>query len=207
MSILQESSRIREIMGINEEEEGVKMNRNLSKIIDTLTFLRLYSSSIEKMLKDISILAKDQIIDFDLMERGLRKRLLKKGDKLKNIEDYLGKIISSLKYRERFGYKVEPESEDYEFELEEPSIIPKKVFKKELYYLQVELLKLQEWLKETGKTVIVVFEGRDSAGKWTLYVNGTKTVGSTNAYSNAINNAVNNYTLASLLNQSGRVGA
>ena len=129
MSILQESSRIREIMGINEQEEGVKMNRNLSKIIDTLTFLRLYSSSIEKMLKDISILAKDQIIDFDLMERGLRKRLLKKGDKLKNIEDYLGKIISSLKYRERFGYKVEPESEDYEFELEEPSIIPKKVLK------------------------------------------------------------------------------
>jgi polyphosphate kinase 2 len=26
-------------------------------------------------------------------------------------------------------------------------------------------LKLQEWLKETGKTVIIVFEGRDSAGK------------------------------------------
>ena len=44
-------------------------------------------------------------------------------------------------------------------------MIPKKVYKKELYELQVELLKLQEWLKKTGKTVIVVFEGRDSAGK------------------------------------------
>ena len=34
-----------------------------------------------------------------------------------------------------------------------------------MYFLQVELLKLQEWLKKTGKTVIIVFEGRDSAGK------------------------------------------
>ena len=31
--------------------------------------------------------------------------------------------------------------------------------------MQVELLKLQEWLKKTGKTIIIVFEGRDSAGK------------------------------------------
>ncbi len=44
-------------------------------------------------------------------------------------------------------------------------MIPKKVFRKELYELQIELLKLQEWLKKTNKTVIIVFEGRDSAGK------------------------------------------
>ena len=54
-----------------------------------------------------------------------------KGDKKKNAQDYLGKIITSLKYRERSGYGSEPESEDYEFEIEEPSIIPKKVFRKE----------------------------------------------------------------------------
>lgn len=49
--------------------------------------------------------------------------------------------------------------------MREPSIIPKKVFKKELYELQIELIKLQEWLKKTGKTVVILFEGRDSAGK------------------------------------------
>jgi hypothetical protein len=31
-----------------------------------------------------------------------------------------------LKFRERGGYGVEPESEDYEFEPEEPSLVPKK---------------------------------------------------------------------------------
>jgi polyphosphate kinase 2 (PPK2 family) len=31
--------------------------------------------------------------------------------------------------------------------------------------LQVELLKAQRWIKETGQQVIVIFEGRDAAGK------------------------------------------
>ena len=91
---------------------------------------------------------------------------MKKGDKKKNVVDYLGKIINSLKYRERSGYGTEPESEDYEFE--EPSIIPKKIFRKELYEMQVELLKLQEMVKNSGKPFVVVFEGRDSAGKGTM---------------------------------------
>ena len=139
----------------DDNESPLQMNRNLGKFVETLQFLKLYNNKMEKMLMDISFLAKSQIIDFDLMGRGLRKILLKKGDKKRNVEDYLGKILTSLKYRERSGYGSEPESEDYEFEIEEPSLIPKKVYKKELYELQVELLKLQEWLKDTGKTVIV----------------------------------------------------
>lgn len=165
--LLTEIERIKNVMGVKEAKEESKrqMNINLRKIVETLSFLKLYSGPIEKMLMDITTLSKDMIIDFDMMERGLRKILLKKGDKRKNVKEYFANIITSLKYRERKGYGVEPESEDYEFEPEEPSIIPKKVYKKELYYLQVELLKLQEWLKKTGKTVIIVFEGRDSAGK------------------------------------------
>jgi len=168
MPILNEISRIRAVMGFLKEEEeigGLKMNVNLKSFVETLQFLKLYSNKIERMLMDISDFANNQIIDFDMMNRGLRKVLLKKGDKGKNVEDYLGKIITSLKYRERSGYGTEPESEDYEFEIEEPSIVPKKIFKKELYELQIELLKLQEWLNKTNKTVIIVFEGRDSAGK------------------------------------------
>ena len=164
MRLLTEIERIQSIMGvIKEDETNLQMNINLGKTVEILKYLRLYNKSIEKMLMEITVLSKNQIIDFGLLERGLRKILLKKGDKKKNVVDYLGKIINSLKYRERSGYGTEPESEDYEFE--EPSIIPKKIFRKELYEMQVELLKLQEWLKKTGKTVIIVFEGRDSAGK------------------------------------------
>ena len=166
MGILSEADRIKKVMGISESSQKFqKLDKNLDKIISALEFLKLYTPTIKKMLIEISSIAKDQIIDFDLVERGLRKILLKKGDKKKNVSDYFGKIINSLKFRERTGYGVEPESEDYEFEPEEPSLIPKKIYRKELYHLQIELLKLQEWLKKTGKTVIVVFEGRDSAGK------------------------------------------
>jgi polyphosphate kinase 2 len=35
----------------------------------------------------------------------------------------------------------------------------------ELYRLQVELVKLQDWVVETGHKLVVIFEGRDSAGK------------------------------------------
>jgi polyphosphate kinase 2 len=154
-------------MGLKEQENSdfTELNVNLKRTVDILEYLKIYSPQIERMLSAITKLSQSQVIDFGMLERGLRKVLLKKGDKKKNVEEYLGKIITSLKYRERSGYGSEPESEDYEFEIEEPSIVPKKVFKKELYELQVELLKLQEWLKETGKTVIIAFEGRDSAGK------------------------------------------
>ncbi len=43
--------------------------------------------------------------------------------------------------------------------------VPNKVYEAELYRLQIELVKLQEWTRETGARIVVVFEGRDAAGK------------------------------------------
>ena len=41
----------------------------------------------------------------------------------------------------------------------------RKVYEKELHKLQVELCRLQDWVKETGARIIILFEGRDAAGK------------------------------------------
>ena len=41
----------------------------------------------------------------------------------------------------------------------------RKDYQKELARLHVELVKLQEWVKQEGKKICVVFEGRDGAGK------------------------------------------
>ncbi len=43
--------------------------------------------------------------------------------------------------------------------------LSKSEAKQALYDLQVELVKLQDWVKETGAKVCVLFEGRDTAGK------------------------------------------
>jgi polyphosphate kinase 2 len=41
----------------------------------------------------------------------------------------------------------------------------RKVYEKKLHELQVELCHLQEWVKAKGLKVIIIFEGRDAAGK------------------------------------------
>jgi len=43
--------------------------------------------------------------------------------------------------------------------------LKKKVYEKELARLQIELVKMQEWVKATGYRAVVLFEGRDAAGK------------------------------------------
>ncbi|MDE0308647.1 MAG: polyphosphate kinase 2 [Acidiferrobacterales bacterium] len=50
-------------------------------------------------------------------------------------------------------------------ENKEKKRIKKSVFENELFRLQLELVKLQEWVKEKGLKVVVIFEGRDAAGK------------------------------------------
>jgi polyphosphate kinase 2 len=43
--------------------------------------------------------------------------------------------------------------------------VPRKAYERELLRLQEELVKMSEWVKGTGARVVVVFEGRDAAGK------------------------------------------
>ncbi|GAA5231640.1 polyphosphate kinase 2 [Verticiella sediminum] len=70
--------------------------------------------------------------------------------------------------------------EDYELELSEPAlslelakiykkahpdILERHIYFQELIRLQSELIKLQDWVAHTKEKVVVLFEGRDSAGK------------------------------------------
>jgi len=43
--------------------------------------------------------------------------------------------------------------------------IPRSQYEKEKGLLQIELLKVQSWVKETGQKIVVIMEGRDAAGK------------------------------------------
>lgn len=70
--------------------------------------------------------------------------------------------------------------EDFELEISEPALSMeiRKIYRKahpptldrhdyfkKLLTLQAELIKLQDWVQHTGEKVVVIFEGRDSAGK------------------------------------------
>jgi polyphosphate kinase 2 len=45
------------------------------------------------------------------------------------------------------------------------NLLSRKSYERQKYRLQVELLKLQSWVKESGQRVVILFEGRDAAGK------------------------------------------
>ncbi|MFA7239485.1 MAG: polyphosphate kinase 2 [Sulfuricellaceae bacterium] len=45
------------------------------------------------------------------------------------------------------------------------NLMSRSNYERQKYRLQVELLKLQAWVKETGQKVVILFEGRDAAGK------------------------------------------
>ena len=48
---------------------------------------------------------------------------------------------------------------------EEIAHVPRKIYETELFRLQAELIKLQEWVRTEGARLVVIFEGRDAAGK------------------------------------------
>ena len=43
--------------------------------------------------------------------------------------------------------------------------LPRQLYETELYRLQGELVKMQEWMRTEGARIVVIFEGRDAAGK------------------------------------------
>jgi len=50
-------------------------------------------------------------------------------------------------------------------ETDAPPPLAKKVYEKEIFRLQGELAKLQEWVRAENQRIVIIFEGRDAAGK------------------------------------------
>ncbi|RIK23598.1 MAG: polyphosphate kinase 2 [Anaerolineae bacterium] len=71
--------------------------------------------------------------------------------------------------KDKKGKEVEQQAQDSapvaDSATETPRKIGRKEFEEALEPLQVELVKMQEWVKATGAKICVIFEGRDTAGK------------------------------------------
>ncbi|MGY1690452.1 polyphosphate kinase 2 [Geodermatophilus sp. SYSU D01105] len=59
------------------------------------------------------------------------------------------------------GQLVETWREGYPYDEK----LPRREYEREKRRLQIQLLRLQGWVKDTGQKLVVVFEGRDAAGK------------------------------------------
>ncbi len=82
------------------------------------------------------------------------KKAKKKGNsekKAKKVEQVVGKVPKAL---------TQDISKD-----EKPAKLKSDIYEKELKKLHLELVKLQYWVKHVGLRVVIIFEGRDAAGK------------------------------------------
>ena len=90
---------------------------------------------------------------------------LKRRNTIRKIKEEFRNYYNSIE--QRFSEETPDTKEDDHFDRIEGefSLLPRKKYEDEKYDIQVELMKLQEWVVKNGERVAIVFEGRDSAGK------------------------------------------
>ncbi len=89
------------------------------------------------------------------------------GKKNKEKKDKQAKKEKKKKKKERAEQAESAMNDDEQHERIEAAgeRLDKKFYERELKRLQINLVKLQEWIKHQGLKVVVIFEGRDAAGK------------------------------------------
>ncbi|MGF6724295.1 polyphosphate kinase 2 (PPK2 family) [Paraburkholderia sp. GAS41] len=68
-------------------------------------------------------------------------------------------------YDEELELEVDDRRQDGVTDLIEDARVSRRLYFRELFRLQGELVKLQDWVQHTGYRMVVIFEGRDAAGK------------------------------------------
>jgi polyphosphate kinase 2 len=128
--------------------KNIDINLLISKLNDEFGEDVIRELNVEALFRKLS-----QIIT--LKRRNTRRKIKEEFDV------YIKSLDSRIKRRK------ETFSDDEHFDKidGEWSILPRKKYEGEKYELQVELMKLQEWIVKNKKRVAIVFEGRDAAGK------------------------------------------
>jgi len=126
--------------------------------VDNRTILRQFKNEFtDEVVEELNIEAFLRKVN-QLLE--LKKRNTKRKIR-ETFDDYYKSIEVRINTLRGLG-KTDDHFDQFEGE---GSIISRKQYDSEKYQLQVELLKLQEWVKKNGERVAIVFEGRDAAGK------------------------------------------
>lgn len=179
---------------INEEMRIEKMDdKTLGTFKKNLMFrLEEYRTSILANIEYNTLTNKIEYVDYDRIDipvilRELNNEFTQEVVEELNIEAFLRKVNQILELKKRNTKRKVRESFDEYFKTieerianihktaEQPdpfdqiegegSILPRKQYESEKYQIQVELLKLQEWVIKNKQRVAIVFEGRDAAGK------------------------------------------
>jgi polyphosphate kinase 2 len=154
---------------LGEYRISILSNINYNFETNKVEYKDFDSVDIKVIIRELSNEFTEEVIQELNVESFLRKlnqilELRKRNTKRKireTFDDYFKSIDVRIDQIHKMG-----KSEDHFDEFEgEGSLLPRRQYESEKYKLQVELLKLQEWVKKNNKKVAIVFEGRDAAGK------------------------------------------
>ena len=154
---------------LNEYRTYILSNINYNTLTNKIEYKDFETIDIKVILRELTNEFTKEAVEELNLETFLRKlnqilELKKRNTKRKvreSFDDYYKSIEVRIDQLHKTGKK-----EDYFDQFEgEGSIIGRRQYESEKYQLQVELLKLQEWIKSNNKKVAIVFEGRDAAGK------------------------------------------
>ena len=145
---------------LNNIEYDLKTNKIIYKEFEEinvdLIITELKNEFGDEVIEDLNI---------DTLLRKVNQLLeLKRRDTKKSIRKQFDNFIKTIDQRISVIKTGEQGEHFDEFE-GEGSILTRKEYETEKYQIQVELMKLQEWVITNKKRVAIVFEGRDSAGK------------------------------------------
>jgi polyphosphate kinase 2 len=161
------------------DKKDKKLKENLIKILteykDRFLHKFVTRSEIDEKINYLKNELGDNIVyglNLDNFIRGIYNISIKEKNKEKKLEKYFNDYILDLDSRidNMINWKKYSEF-DTEFDelkklkKERTLKIGAKQFLNEKEPLQIELLKMLEWVKTTGSRVVLIFEGRDAAGK------------------------------------------
>jgi polyphosphate kinase 2 len=155
---------------LNEYRTYILANINYNTLTNKIEYKDFDRIDIKVIVRELSNEFSEEVIRELNIEAFLTKLNqlleLKKRNTKKKVRESFGLYFNSIEERIN-QLKSEPDpgfGEVDPFE-GEGSILGRKKYESEKYQLQVELLKLQEWVIKNNKKVAIVFEGRDAAGK------------------------------------------
>lgn len=155
-------------------KEGVIKRLDEYKNYIVYNFNNIDSIDVEMMVKDFVKKFGEDVVTYFNIEAFLRKinQILQLTSKKNNkhllakrdIKSEFNQYYISLDNRIKM---LDPHNKSDHFdEIEgEGSVISRKQYEREKFALQIELLKMQEWIQRTKSKVCIVCEGRDAAGK------------------------------------------
>lgn len=116
--------------------------------------------AVEDILRRNAAVGGDQLVDiFEAILAGASP------DDILALRDQFSKHLVAAKAakRDRSDFELSDDWRDGGYPYR--NLMSRRNYEREKYRLQVELLKLQAWVKATGQRVVILFEGRDAAGK------------------------------------------